>query len=151
MAEKIDIQYRPANQDDLDLTYKIKVKSLKPYIVQIWGWDEQMQEELHKARFNFEKVTVILLDDLEVGFYEHEMREDELRIENILIMEEFRSKGIGKRVLGSIVQVAGKNGLDVSLRVFKINVRARAFYERNGFVEIGETAHHIEMELSAVN
>jgi ribosomal protein S18 acetylase RimI-like enzyme len=45
-----------------------------------------------------------------------------------------------------VMEEARARGVPVRLRVLKVNARARAFYERLGFVQTGETETHTLME-----
>ncbi len=140
------IGYRPANQQDVELAYQIKSKSLKPYVEQIWGWNEQFQAKAHQERFNCNAVIFVLYNGLEVGFYELARRNNIITLANILIIDQYQSKGIGKIVMDKVCQEVEAQKCSLQLQVFKINTRAQQFYKRNGFRKIGETPHHHILE-----
>lgn len=56
-------------------------------------------------------------------------------LENIFVKEEFRSKGIGKKLMEAFVNWAKELKVDkVAVNVFALNEKAIAFYKREGFV-----------------
>ena len=56
-------------------------------------------------------------------------------LENIFVKEEFRNKGIGKKLMEAFVNWAKELKVDkVAVNVFALNEKAIAFYKREGFV-----------------
>lgn len=52
---------------------------------------------------------------------------------DMTLLPEFRSKGIGSKVVGDLLQVATDTGRSVTLRVPRRNTRASALYNALGF------------------
>jgi ribosomal protein S18 acetylase RimI-like enzyme len=44
-----------------------------------------------------------------------------------------------------LTRAADRDGTELELSVLKENPRARQFYERLGFVEMGRSEHHVRM------
>jgi hypothetical protein len=42
-------ELRPATAADYAFVYDLHVASMKPYVTQVWGWDEQTQAERFRA------------------------------------------------------------------------------------------------------
>lgn len=62
----------------------------------------------------------------------------ELLMDGIAVAPQARGLGIGTRLLGAILEEAGARGMaQVRLDVIDTNPRARALYERRGFVSVG--------------
>jgi len=62
----------------------------------------------------------------------------ELQIANIVIHPEFRGRGIGRRLLETLLAQAGKEGCSFStLEVRRSNAHAQALYHAAGFKETG--------------
>lgn len=55
---------------------------------------------------------------------------------SLYILQEYRGKGIGQKVMGFLKEEFGKFGM--RLWVLEKNIRARRFYEMNGFRDTGE-------------
>lgn len=73
-----------------------------------------------------------------VGFLVAKRIADEWELENIVVAEEARRKGFGKRLLEALLAAARQtNGRAVFLEVRESNLAARGFYERMGFHESG--------------
>jgi ribosomal-protein-alanine N-acetyltransferase len=63
---------------------------------------------------------------------------DEGHILNIAVLEEYRNKGIGKKLLDTIFKSLKTAGItDYYLEVRKSNISARSFYTKNGFTDKG--------------
>jgi hypothetical protein len=85
---------RQAGEDDFDLTLEIKSDSLRPYIEEVWGWDDIMQFEYHKKAFNPVILKIIVVDGMDVGFIEVSEKDNTFFIGNILIKSGFQGKGL---------------------------------------------------------
>ncbi|WP_299779128.1 GNAT family N-acetyltransferase [uncultured Formosa sp.] len=139
-----DLDFRAAAASDLNLTYAIKTKSIKPYVASIWGWDDDFQ--YHTECFNPLNTQIICYKKEAIGFFNIIETETFFIIENLLISENFQSLGIGEFVLDTILLQTIKEKKSVRLQVFKINTKAQQFYRRFGFKSISTSEHHILME-----
>ena len=64
--------------------------------------------------------------------------DNEWELENFVVAEESRRRGVGTRLLGQFIDHArAQNAHAVHLEVRQSNQTARAFYRKVGFVEIG--------------
>ncbi|MGE3435220.1 MAG: GNAT family N-acetyltransferase [Blastocatellales bacterium] len=73
-----------------------------------------------------------------VGVFSGNVVVDELQIDNLAVIERCRCKGIGHMLLKSALSFAGRLGAHTAiLEVRSANLRARSFYEKEGFVIIG--------------
>ncbi len=81
---------------------------------------------------------VALLDGHTIGFVDVDFSNNSPRILGLAVLEEFRGKGIGTRLLHRAIARVKEKGLKrVTLLVSEDNSRARRLYEREGFVEEG--------------
>jgi len=139
------ISYRQAEENDFDLTLKIKSRSIRQYIEQIWGWDDHAQLAYHKKQFNPKHLKIILYHNTEVGLIDMEETIDTFFLANILVDQDFQGQGIGKSVMKDIIEQATQQNKKIELQVFKINTRAKKLYEKLGFNITGETDLHYKM------
>ena len=141
-----NLTFRPATPDDSAFAYDVKRAAFRTYIQQVWPWDEEEQRRLHDERFRTQGFRVVSVDGADVGIMTVDVEADCVRVNQLFILPEHQGKGVGRECMVRVIEEARELGLPVQLRVMKVNPRARAFYERLGFVQIGETDTHDLME-----
>jgi ribosomal protein S18 acetylase RimI-like enzyme len=140
---------RPATQAHFDFAYAVKRAAFKTYVDLVWGWDDDAQRGFHARRFAAQEFRIIHVDKTDVGYLAVLRTPDYLDVEQLFILPEHQSKGIGRACMLLVMVEARQQGLPVRLQVLKVNPRARAFYTRLGFVRSGETETHTQMEWKA--
>ena len=141
---------RNAQNSDFELTYRIKSKSIKPYVEEIWGWKEAYQQENHKINFAPLITQIIIYKKQEIGYVVNKDTVEEIYIENLLIAKEFQNLGIGNEVMGKIIERANSERKSIHLQVFKINTKAQGFYHNLGFRKISIKDNHIVLQKNPV-
>lgn len=102
---------------------------------------EKLHSELNNPNSEFyfalEEDTVIGYLKLNFGESQTELKDDKaLEIERIYVLTEFHGKKVGQLLYDKAIQVATETKADyVWLGVWEENLRAIAFYKKNGFVE----------------
>jgi ribosomal protein S18 acetylase RimI-like enzyme len=142
------IAFRNATNADLDLTYQIKKASIKPYIEQIWGWDEEVQVNYHVQDFKPEQIKILINEDgLDIGLFSVIESDTSFLVQNLLLSDSAQGNGIGTAVLSHLIEQAESLNKKIELQVFKVNERAKAFYERLGFKIVEKTEQHYQMAI----
>ena len=73
-----------------------------------------------------------------VGYYVAMAGVDELHLLNITVAPAWQGRGLGNELLDAVQAQARRRGLaSLFLEVRQSNVRARALYERRGFLQVG--------------
>jgi ribosomal protein S18 acetylase RimI-like enzyme len=140
--------YRQATLSDFELTFHIKSGSIKPYVEAIWGWDEQVQLSFHTREFDPKTTQIILDDNRVIGLLSTTENADSIYVKSILIHHSAQKNGVGTAIMTDIIQRAQVAGKRVELQVYKVNQRAKKFYERLGFGVTGQTDLHYQMAYS---
>ncbi len=78
---------------------------------------------------------LICEDEKAIGIAKLEEDVDSVEIVSLYILEEYRNNGFGKQMLAYINSLWKTK--DIRLWVLKDNLKARNFYEKNGFVSTG--------------
>lgn len=141
------ISTRKATDDDKAFLWKLKVASLRPYLAQVYGWDDNTQFGYFENGFHPEAIQIIQYDGQHVGMYELQENVNAWFIAGIMVLPEFQNKGIGSTIIQRIIDDIAVTNKPLRLQVFKVNP-ARRLYERLGFVKLGESKTHIQMEVS---
>jgi ribosomal protein S18 acetylase RimI-like enzyme len=136
---------RTATPDDYTFLYDEHVATMKLYVTQIWGWDEQLQAERFRQHFDPTHQRIVVVDGRQIGALEVEERPLELFLANLRIAPQFQGQGWGTRILRDLLQQARNAGAPLTLQVLTVNAGARRLYERLGLRVIQETPTHYQM------
>ncbi len=142
--EKVNIALRPATDADADMLWDLHSVALKPYVEQIWGWDEDFQQRYFREHYSPSNSQVIQYNGADAGVITVEETQLGYILSNIELYPQYQGIGIGTSLITGLLEEAAGRGLPVSLRVLKINP-ARQLYLRLGFEVIGETETHYWM------
>ncbi len=141
----MQISLRPATREDYDFLWWLHRVALKPYVEKTWGWDEQWQARHFHDRFDPATREIIEGDGVPIGCISVERQEDRVFLAVIEIAPDHQNRGIGTKLVQALCDEADGKGVPVELQVIKVNHSARRFYERLGFVVVGETESHFRM------
>lgn len=143
----MDYKTRPATPGDHDLIYGLKAASIRPYVEKIWGWDEEYQRGEFDRDFSaIEEYQVIEVDGRFAGFVQACCAYPFYEINEIHLLPEYRGKGIGSNLLWRVQNEHVARGEWLRIGCFKENHRAKALYQRLGFVQTEETDTHYILE-----
>lgn len=85
----------------------------------------------------FLKEIVYLIDDKEVGYLKYLLMYDKMEIENINVLEEYQTQGIGTKLMSYLISIAIINKVvNITLEVRISNEKARNLYKKFGFREV---------------
>jgi len=139
------VKLRPTTPEDAEFLYQLLKATMREYVDQTWGWDEDWQRAYFEMRFDPAKNQIIVLDNHDIGVIATEKSEDEILLSSLYILPEYQGRGIGTRLIKELLARAFRDGLAVGLRVLKVNP-ARRLYERLGFVVVEEKDTHYYMK-----
>ena len=138
-----EFELRQATPGDCERLYRIQSQSMRPYVEQIWGWNESFQEERFRQGFDPDKTRIVLSNEREIGFLRVTEKKEAVFIEQIYIIPEYQGRGIGTALVREVIS----RNLPVELSVLKLNTDARRLYERLGFRVNDENATHYHMRI----
>lgn len=136
---------RPATLKDKEFLRSLHRETLREYVEQTWGWDEEWQRKRFDERFDPADMRIIVVEGDDVGMLKVGREEDRIFLENILIAPSHQRRGIGTQLIQSLMEEADERGVPLRLQVLKVNP-ARRLYERLGFREIGTSEMDVHME-----
>ena len=143
-----ELSFRKAHTSDSEFVFTVKKAAFREYVEQVWGWDDNYQRELHNRRFDSQDLRIIEFRGTDVGFLATSSTPDTRKVNQIYILPEYQGRGIGSACLTCIIADANRAQKSVTLQVLKVNTRGIAFYQRLGFLIVGESFTHFQMERS---
>jgi ribosomal protein S18 acetylase RimI-like enzyme len=132
--------YRNADEKDKKDIFRLYSLVMSNYISEIWGWDEQWQETDFSNNYNSENITVVIEDKKLVGYSHIEETEIQFFIRMIVVHPEHQGKNIGTTLIKNLLKLSEEKSKRVCLEVFKVNERAKHFYQKYDFFITGENA-----------
>lgn len=143
MAAGYQVALRRLRSGDAEFCFQLHRSSLGEYVDAIWGWDETWQRAHHEAHFDAAHTQIITVDGHDAGALTVlDGTGTDVVLGLIELDPVYQGRGIGGHVIRALVAEAASRGQDVVLEVLDVNVRAKALYERLGFVETGRPREH---------
>ncbi len=139
------LSFQQATKSDRTAIFDLYCQVMKGFIIEIWGWDEEWQENDFIKHFCPGNITVVWEENKAIGYSQIEDQGDQLYIRMLLLLPSHRSKGIGSRLLNAVIEKAKAQSKNIALQVFKVNEQAKMFYEYHGFQIQGETPYSFIM------
>jgi ribosomal protein S18 acetylase RimI-like enzyme len=134
-------QARPSNYGFAEQLY---FETMRPLLIDLGRWDERRLRARFKRAFRANHVRIIRSNDRDIGWLQISESATEITLNQIHIVAEFRSRGIGTRIIRDLLAHAQDKGLPVVLSVVRNNP-ALALYQRLGFRIIGEDVEKLHM------
>jgi len=121
------------------------------------GWDAATRQNFLENQFRCRELSyrsmfpgaafsIILLEGIAIGRLVVDRSATEIRVVDVAIDSLHRGRGIGTKLLKSIIEEARSSGKPVRLHALRASRELR-LYLRLGFVHIGEFGFHDELEL----
>jgi ribosomal protein S18 acetylase RimI-like enzyme len=134
------VTLRSAEPTESEFCYALHEQTMREYVEAMFGtWDETLQRRMHEFWFDPDRVRVIELNGEAVGVLDADCRPGHIYVSRIEVLPQ--GLGIGSGVLNELISRG-----PVQLHVFNVNPRARALYERLGFVASSNDEVRVLME-----
>ena len=129
---------RPALAGDKPALWQLYESALRPHIEVIWGWDGGWQTADFDTAFAAASTSVVEVDGNLAGYVQLKAGAADDYLSMLILAPGYRSSGIGARLLATILGASSRAGRPLSLRVFRTNLAAKRFYEREGWVVVAD-------------
>jgi ribosomal protein S18 acetylase RimI-like enzyme len=130
-----DVTIRDARDDDREWAARVMAGS-EPWLTLRRSYDaclascRDLLDELHIAEMGTERCGFVLVRPRGIAGAPY--------IVSIAVAEGFRSRGVGREMIGFVANRWVPRAMHLFLCVSSFNHRARVMYEREGFVQVGE-------------
>jgi len=109
-------------------------------------WQFGLQRREYDARYPDAEYDVILVDDRPAGRIWIGRDAEEIHLLDIVVLPEFQNRGVGQTLLRGLIDESKQSGKALRHMVYVMNTDALRFYERLGFVIIGDLGAYKHME-----
>lgn len=91
------LSYRPATDADYLFAFELKKATEQDLVTRNFGWDEELQWELHRQEWKSGLPTIICIDDQPVGTYMLHDKNDTLYFSRFFILPDYQGQGVGAK------------------------------------------------------
>ncbi|EJE8515984.1 GNAT family N-acetyltransferase [Vibrio sp. Vb2110] len=135
---------RKAEHSDYEFLFELKKSAEFEPIQAVFGWDENVQREIHRNEWDEEKPTIIEVDGVAVGSYLVQLHSGYLYFGRFFLLPNYQAKGIGSLVLKAVIELANQKSLPIKLCYLQAN-RVGQLYKRLGFEITGQDEQFVHM------
>ena len=143
MSERA-VELRPTTAGDLDFAWTLYGDLMKPLTEALMEWREAFRHRGIESDLTSGDAAIITVDGARAGWLLVRDSDREIVIHQLYLLPRIQNLRIGTMLIGEVLDRAHDTHRTVSPNVMKNN-RARAFYERLGFVVAGESEFKIAM------
>lgn len=140
----MEFTVKTATQDDYEFTFNLKKSAEIDAITAIFGWDEELQRELHSIEWNQGFPELICVNDQPIGSYMLELKHEFWYFSRFFLLPDFQGLGIGSQILHRVRSI-----LDLHQQPCKLcylqGSRVHSLYPRFGFIKSHEDDQFVYM------
>lgn len=141
----LPVSTRPARDSDKAIICQLYEEALRHHIETIWGWDEPWQRAYFDKAYAGLSTQVVEVDGDFAGYLQVDAGPEEDYLSMLVLRPAFRTLGVGARLLTAIQAASRRAGRGVYLRVFRTNMSAQRFYEREGWTVVADEGDFLVM------
>lgn len=137
------ITLRPATNADEPFLLSLRRATMTEHLERV---GEPSDAEAHRARlqYRYDAARIICLDGTALGLLKAYRDETAWHLVQLQIDPQYQGRGLGERIIKTLLASAQDDALPVSLKVLKGNP-AKRLYERLGFREVGADEREFHM------
>ena len=133
----MNVDFRQAKESDIEFLSDLRIRTMNIYLKKV-GWPIDKQSHLDRILYRFDAAKIVSIENTDVGLLKSYCDELGWNIVQVQISPEYQGKGIGSKIIRSILEQAEGDGQDVTLSVLRENP-AKDLYKRLGFVTVSES------------
>lgn len=136
---------RSAKDNDYEFLFELKKSAEFEPIKAIFGWDEEIQREIHHDEWGDERPTIIEISGEAIGSFLLQNKIDHFYFCRFFLLPEFHGKGIGSKILKQCLDIADSEKKSIKLCYLQGN-RVGSLYHKFGFKVTSKDARFINMQ-----
>lgn len=143
------LSLRPATDADYLFAFELKKLCEQDVITRQFGWDEELQLELHRQEWRSGLPTVICADGVEVGTFRLHLHDERFHFSRFFILPAYQNQGLGSEILTFVTKRCTQLQRACLLCCIQGN-RATELYQRFGFTTYRQDSQFIYMKYQPI-
>jgi ribosomal protein S18 acetylase RimI-like enzyme len=141
----IKLEFREATESDKQFLLQLRNTTMNEHIYAA-GLEPSHENHIERINYHFESAKIIENMNKPIGLLKIVKEGPVWDLVQIQLESDFQGKGLGRKIIQSVIAEAKENGAKVKLSVFKTNP-ALKLYLSLGFTTYLETENTFEMQL----
>ncbi|CAH0525682.1 GNAT family N-acetyltransferase [Vibrio hippocampi] len=135
---------RQSKQSDYEFLFTLKKSAEYDAINAVFGWDEQVQRDIHESEWKEAQPTIIEISGVSSGSYLFQEHSGYFYFGRFFLLSEYHGLGIGSQILEKLVIEADVRQKPIKLCYLQGN-RVASLYDRFGFKQVSEDKNFVYM------
>ena len=133
----VDWRFGPASEADFEPLLALRIDVMREHLERVFRYEPSRARRIFRQHFDEPGLRLVLIDGERGGCVGFRIGQDEIRIDSFYLDACHHNHGLGTVILRMLLAEADALGLPVRLEVLQASPASR-FYERHGFVKLGE-------------
>ena len=133
----VDWRFGPASEADFEPLLALRIDVMREHLERVFRYEPSRARRIFRQHFDEPGSRLVLVDGKRAGCVGFRTGQDEIRIDSFYLDARYHNHGLGTVILKMLLAEADALDLPVRLEVLQGSAAAR-FYERHGFVKLGE-------------
>jgi GNAT superfamily N-acetyltransferase len=138
-------RFGPVSEADFEPLLAIRIDVMREHLERVFRYKPSRARRIFREHFSEPGLRLILIGDETAGCVAFRIGESEIKIDSFYLARQHHNRGLGAAILKVLLAEADALGLPVRLEVLRGSPAGR-FYERHGFVKLGEDDVEAEYE-----
>ncbi|UZR96159.1 GNAT family N-acetyltransferase [Chondrinema litorale] len=140
----MNLTFKKATEADIDYLLWLRKETMNEHLAKS-GLQVSDEEHLKRLMYQFDAASIIFYNGEQIGLLKLLESEGYKEIVQIQIEPAWQGKGLGTRVIETVIREANQTNVFLKLSVLKEN-KAKRLYEKLGFTTVSEDEHSFYME-----
>ena len=130
-------RFAPVTEADFEPLLALRVDVMREHLERVFRHKPSRARRIFREHFEDPGLRLILVDGERAGCVGFRVGDAEIKIDSFYLDRFYHNRGLGSAILKVLLAEADASGLPVQLEVLRGSPADR-FYERHGFVKVGE-------------
>ncbi|HKV13445.1 MAG TPA: GNAT family N-acetyltransferase [Reyranella sp.] len=133
----VEWRFGPASEADFEPLLALRIDVMREHLERVFRYEPSRARRIFRQHFDEPGLRLVLIDGERAGCVGFRIGQDEIRIDSFYLDTRHHNRGLGTMILKVLLAEADVLDLPVRLEVLQGSPAGR-FYERHGFVKLGE-------------
>jgi GNAT superfamily N-acetyltransferase len=138
-------RFAPPSEADFEPLLALRIEVMREHLERVFRYEPSRARRVFRASFDEPGLRLIMMGEERIGCVGFRIGPTAIKLDSFYLAKPLHNGGLGTRILEVLLAEADALGLPIRLEVLHGSPADR-FYQRHGFVKIGENDIEAEYE-----